>query len=90
MDLHYYSHYANGDIKIREPLTQGHESFGVVAAVGKDVKDLKEGTEWGWKLAFLVNHASIAKRATTTCALRCDSEAVLLRFPIFRALSKKE
>ena len=42
-DLHYFAHYANGDIKIKEPLTQGHESSGVVAAVGEDVESLKEG-----------------------------------------------
>jgi L-iditol 2-dehydrogenase len=30
-------------MKIKEPLTQGHESSGIVAAVGPDVKGLKEG-----------------------------------------------
>lgn len=33
-DLHYFSHYRNGDIIVCEPLTLGHESSGVVAAVG--------------------------------------------------------
>ncbi|KAK7917719.1 hypothetical protein PG985_011327 [Apiospora marii] len=36
-DLHYFSHYRNGDIFVREPMTLGHESAGVVTAVGADV-----------------------------------------------------
>lgn len=36
-DLHYFNHYRNGDIQVREPLTLGHESSGVVTAVGPGV-----------------------------------------------------
>ncbi|GAM85198.1 hypothetical protein ANO11243_032020 [Dothideomycetidae sp. 11243] len=32
-DLHYYAHYRNGDIIVREPLTLGHESAGIVVSV---------------------------------------------------------
>ncbi|KAF2721020.1 GroES-like protein [Polychaeton citri CBS 116435] len=35
-DLHYYSHYRNGDILVREPLSLGHESSGTVTAVGSN------------------------------------------------------
>ncbi|TQW01222.1 sorbitol dehydrogenase [Cordyceps javanica] len=42
-DLHYYNHYRNGDIIVREPLTLGHESSGTVVAVGNDVKGLVAG-----------------------------------------------
>ena len=42
-DLHYYTHFRNGDILVREPLTLGHESAGVVSAVGGAVKGLKRG-----------------------------------------------
>ncbi|TKX23208.1 alcohol dehydrogenase-like protein 4 [Elsinoe australis] len=31
-DLHYYSHNRNGDILVREPLTLGHESSGIVVS----------------------------------------------------------
>lgn len=41
--MHYYTHYANGDIKIREPLSQGHESAGEVVALGRDVTALHIG-----------------------------------------------
>ncbi|GAB7355708.1 hypothetical protein MBLNU459_g6407t1 [Dothideomycetes sp. NU459] len=38
-DLHYFNHNRNGDILVREPLTLGHESSGVVTAVGSDVAE---------------------------------------------------
>lgn len=42
-DLHYYRHYRNGDILVREPMSLGHESAGVVVAVGSDVKNFQVG-----------------------------------------------
>ncbi|KAI5778848.1 chaperonin 10-like protein [Geopyxis carbonaria] len=33
-DLHYYNHYRNGDILVTSPLALGHESSGIVTAVG--------------------------------------------------------
>lgn len=36
-DLHYYSHFRNGTILVREPLCLGHESAGEVIALGADV-----------------------------------------------------
>ena len=42
-DLHYFNHYRNGDIIVQEPLTLGHESSGVVTAVGSEVSSLKVG-----------------------------------------------
>ncbi|KAF2205194.1 GroES-like protein [Delitschia confertaspora ATCC 74209] len=44
-DLHYYNHYRNGDILVKEPLSLGHESSGVVVAVGSDVKDFSIGDQ---------------------------------------------
>jgi len=42
-DLHYFGHFRNGDILVREPLTLGHESAGVVTAVGSGVTSLTPG-----------------------------------------------
>lgn len=42
-DLHYYRHYRNGDIIVKEPMSLGHESAGVVVDVGSEVKDFKVG-----------------------------------------------
>ncbi|KAL4909714.1 hypothetical protein BDW74DRAFT_165123 [Aspergillus multicolor] len=42
-DLHYYSHGRNGDFVVREPMCLGHESSGIVTAVGPSVQHLKVG-----------------------------------------------
>lgn len=42
-DLHYYRHYRNGDIQVKEPLSLGHESSGVVAIVGSQVEGFNVG-----------------------------------------------
>lgn len=42
-DLHYYHHYRNGDILVKEPLILGHECAGVVVAVGAEVTDFEIG-----------------------------------------------
>ncbi|KAH8699002.1 putative zinc-dependent alcohol dehydrogenase [Talaromyces proteolyticus] len=42
-DLHYYNHGRNGDFVVRSPMALGHESAGLVTAVGPDVKALKPG-----------------------------------------------
>jgi len=35
--VHYYSHGANGIFKIQAPMVLGHESCGIVAALGPDL-----------------------------------------------------
>ncbi|KAL2863753.1 NAD(P)-dependent alcohol dehydrogenase [Aspergillus lucknowensis] len=42
-DLHYYNHGRNGDFVVREPMCLGHESSGVVTAVGPNTQSLKVG-----------------------------------------------
>jgi L-iditol 2-dehydrogenase len=42
-DLHYYHHYRNGDIIVREPMSLGHESAGVIDAVGSSVAGFEVG-----------------------------------------------
>lgn len=42
-DLHYYQHYRNGDLQVREPLCLGHESAGVVIDVGSQVDGFNVG-----------------------------------------------
>ncbi|RFU32125.1 hypothetical protein B7463_g4234, partial [Scytalidium lignicola] len=44
-DLHYFGHYRNGDIIVKEPMTLGHESAGTVVAVGPQVSNLKVGDQ---------------------------------------------
>ena len=42
-DLHYYQHYRNGDIQVKEPLSLGHESSGVVTLIGSQVEGFNVG-----------------------------------------------
>ncbi|KAF2236601.1 GroES-like protein [Viridothelium virens] len=42
-DLHYFQHNRNGDILVREPMSLGHESAGVVTAVGSHVSGFQIG-----------------------------------------------
>ncbi|KAM0542988.1 hypothetical protein ACHAPJ_012545 [Fusarium lateritium] len=42
-DQHYYKHFRNGDIQIREPMSLGHESSGIVAAWGPGVTGFQPG-----------------------------------------------
>jgi L-iditol 2-dehydrogenase len=39
-DLHYYNHFRNGDIQARSPLALGHESSGVVVAIGSSLSPI--------------------------------------------------
>jgi L-iditol 2-dehydrogenase len=42
-DLHYYEHGRIGDFVVREPLVLGHETSGVIDAIGTGVTDLRPG-----------------------------------------------
>ncbi len=42
-DLHYYHHGGFGTVRVKEPMTLGHEISGTLAAVGSDVEHLRIG-----------------------------------------------
>lgn len=42
-DIHYYTHGVIGGFVLRSPMVLGHESSGIVLAVGKGVTSLKVG-----------------------------------------------
>ncbi|KAH6967999.1 chaperonin 10-like protein [Fusarium avenaceum] len=52
-DLHYFTHYRNGDFCIREPLSPGHECAGLVVAVGSKAEQ-EYGVKVGDKVAVEV------------------------------------
>ncbi|KAI0097965.1 alcohol dehydrogenase [Nemania sp. FL0031] len=53
-DLHYYTHFANGDILVREPLCLGHESSGEVTSLGADVSAIHPSLRVGDSVALEV------------------------------------
>ncbi|KAF5013575.1 hypothetical protein FDECE_435 [Fusarium decemcellulare] len=52
-DLHYFTHFRNGDIQIKEPLSQGHESAGIIVAVGDEATS-EYGLQVGDRVALEV------------------------------------
>jgi L-iditol 2-dehydrogenase len=60
-DLHYFSHFRNGDIIVREPLTLGHESSGVVTTVGSDVKSLAIGDKVALEVGLPCEQCELCK-----------------------------
>ncbi|KAJ8125548.1 hypothetical protein O1611_g8094 [Lasiodiplodia mahajangana] len=53
-DLHYYSHFANGDILVREPLCLGHESSGEITSLGTNVSATHPSLKVGDSVALEV------------------------------------
>lgn len=58
-DLHYFSHFRNGDIQVRQPLTLGHESAGTITAVGADVTHLAVGDNVALEVGLPCNQCSL-------------------------------
>lgn len=42
-DVHYWTHGEIGDFIVRKPMILGHESSGIVSAIGEGVTHLKVG-----------------------------------------------
>lgn len=53
-DLHYYAHFKNGSILVREPLCLGHESAGEIIALGSHVHDMNPDLKVGDRVALEV------------------------------------
>ncbi|KAI9665705.1 MAG: hypothetical protein M1821_003639 [Bathelium mastoideum] len=79
-DLHYYNHYRNGDIIVREPMCLGHESAGIVTAVGASVSDFKVGDnvalEVGIPFGLLVSAVAKIEGAGTVVIADIDQGRV--------------
>ncbi|ORY60650.1 sorbitol dehydrogenase [Pseudomassariella vexata] len=61
-DLHYFSHYRNGDILVREPMTLGHESAGVVMATGSEVSSLSVGDRVALEVGLPCEECELCKQ----------------------------
>ncbi|KAI0792255.1 chaperonin 10-like protein [Abortiporus biennis] len=57
-DLHYYLHGRNGDFALQSPLVLGHESSGVVTAIGPGVKNFYIGQKVAIEAGIMCNECS--------------------------------
>ncbi|ROW10575.1 hypothetical protein VMCG_01735 [Cytospora schulzeri] len=81
-DLHYFSHYRNGDIQVRQPMTLGHESAGVITAVGSAVSSSHPDLQPGDRVALEVG------LPCGQCALCAEGRYNICRAMSFRSSAK--
>lgn len=89
-DLHYFNHYRNGDIIVQEPLTLGHESSGLVTAVGSGVTNLKVGDRVALEVGLPCKECELCEegRYNICKSLRFRSSAK--SFPHFQGTLQKK
>ncbi|CAL1699105.1 unnamed protein product [Somion occarium] len=61
-DLHYYMHGRNGDFALQAPLVLGHESAGIVTAVGPGVKNFVTGQRVAIEAGIMCRDCSYCKK----------------------------
>ena len=60
--VHYYLHGRNGDFAIRDPLVLGHESAGIVTAIGSGVTHLRVGQRVAIEAGIMCNECEFCKK----------------------------
>ncbi|KAK6856557.1 hypothetical protein PG995_006744 [Apiospora arundinis] len=83
-DLHYFSHYRNGDIIVREPMTLGHESAGVVTGVGSDVKNLQVGDRVALEVGLPCEDCALCKEGRYNICKGMHFRSSAKAFPHFQ------
>jgi L-iditol 2-dehydrogenase len=80
-DLHYYSHFRNGDIQVLEPLTLGHESSGTVISVGSGIKNLKPGDNVALEVGLPCGICELCKQGRYNICLEMKFRSSAKSFP---------
>lgn len=83
-DLHYFNHYRNGDILVREPLTLGHESAGVVTAVGSKVSKLKVGDKVALEVGLPCGECGLCDEGRYNICKKMNFRSSAKSFPHFQ------
>ncbi|KAI1862785.1 uncharacterized protein JN550_009932 [Neoarthrinium moseri] len=83
-DLHYFSHYRNGDILVREPMTLGHESAGVVTAVGAEVSTLRVGDRVALEVGLPCEQCGLCKEGRYNICKGMKFRSSAKAFPHFQ------
>ncbi|GAQ43705.1 hypothetical protein AtubIFM55763_001524 [Aspergillus tubingensis] len=61
-DLHYYTHGRNGDFVVREPMCLGHESSGIVTAIGPEVTTHAVGDRVALEVGFACRQCALCQQ----------------------------
>jgi len=85
-DLHYYNHFRNGDILVREPLSLGHESAGTIVAVGSDVQgtDFKVGDKIALEVGVPCGACDLCKEGRYNICKKMSFRSSGKSFPHFQ------
>lgn len=83
-DLHYFNHYRNGDIIVREPMTLGHESSGVVTQVGSAVTILKVGDRVALEVGLPCGECELCKTGRYNICKEMKFRSSAKAFPHFQ------
>jgi L-idonate 5-dehydrogenase len=80
-DLHYYHDGGFGAIRIKEPMTLGHEVSGIVEAVGADVKTVRAGERVAVNPSLACGTCAYCRRGEQLHCLEMRFFGSAMRFP---------
>lgn len=83
-DLHYYNNYRNGDIQVQEPLSLGHESAGVVVAVGSQAEGFRCGDRVALEVGLPCEECERCKEGRYNICERMKFRSSAKAFPHFQ------
>jgi L-iditol 2-dehydrogenase len=83
-DMHYFNYGANGDFKVQEPLSLGHESAGTVVSVGPDVTDIKVGDRVALEVGIPCGKCKLCKKGRYNLCKEMKFRSSAKVFPHFQ------
>lgn len=83
-DQHYYNHFRNGDIQVREPMALGHESSGAVEVVGDDVSGFKPGDRVALEVGIPCETCRLCKAGRYNICPKMSFRSSAKSFPHFQ------
>lgn len=89
-DLHYFHNGGFGTVRLREPMTLGHEVSGVIAAIGPDVAGLAVGDKVAVNPSRPCGHCEYCLRGLANHCLEMRFNGSAMRFPHEQGLFSAE
>jgi len=85
-DQHYYNHYRNGDIMVREPMSLGHESSGIISAIGSAVSEeqFKIGDRVALEVGLPCGECKVCKEGRYNICSKMNFRSSAKSFPHFQ------